>query len=147
MAIAKPAVLRALSLLCCVAALGLGAAAAAQTMNANSASFNAGYNRRAAQENTPITASVRDANGNFVAVDGLIESGVDQSAFAAAGANSGAVDTVAGVGASSGSTVVGQVTVDVTVSTDNTDKRDNNHNYSGNTGDGSSPSGGVGNGN
>jgi len=91
-----------------VVAMGAVAGAAqAQSMNANSASFNAGYGRVAGQENQPITVGMRDANGNLVIVDGLILHGEDQSTFSASGAASGAVDTFAGVGATSSANAIG----------------------------------------
>ena len=89
--------------LACLAFTGL---AQAQTMGNNSANYNAGYGRVADQENQPVVASVRDANGNLVVVDGVIQAGQDQSVFSNAGA-AGAFDTVAGVGASGGASAVG----------------------------------------
>lgn len=102
---------------------GLGAslvanAAAAQSMSANSASFNAGYGRIAGSENHPVDVSTRDANGNRVIVDGLILTGEDQSSFSSA---SGAIDSFAGVGAGSGgSTAIGNNLVVVTQGNYNT---------------------------
>ncbi len=49
-------------------------AASAQTMNANSASYNAGWGRTADQENQPVNPSLRDANGNLTVVNGVITS-------------------------------------------------------------------------
>lgn len=98
------------AVLATVAALlsGLACTAAqAQSMSANSSSFNAGYGRVAGQENQPITVGMRDANGNLVIVDGLILRGEDQSTFSASGAASGAVDTFAGVGATSTANAIG----------------------------------------
>jgi hypothetical protein len=46
------------------AALALASTADAQTMTANSASYNAGYGRAADEENQPVDVSLRDANGN-----------------------------------------------------------------------------------
>jgi holdfast attachment protein HfaA len=99
------------------ASLAAGAADA-QSMSANSASFNAGYGRVAGSENHPVDVSTRDANGNRVIVDGLILSGEDQSSFSSA---SGAVDAFAGVGASAGgSTAIGNNLVVVTQGNYNT---------------------------
>lgn len=100
----KQAVLVAVAALSGALAAG---AAQAQSMSANSASFNAGYGRVAGQENQPITVGMRDANGNLVIVDGLILHGEDQSTFSASGAASGAVDTFAGVGATSTANAIG----------------------------------------
>lgn len=98
------------AVLVAVAALSaafVSGAAQAQSMNANSASFNAGYGRVAGQENQPISVGMRDANGNLVIVDGMILHGEDQSTFSASGAVSGAVDTFSGVGASSSANAIG----------------------------------------
>ncbi|MCI3132617.1 holdfast anchoring protein HfaA [Phenylobacterium aquaticum] len=98
--------------------LACAAPAGAQTMNANSASYNAGYGRTAGSENQPVNVSTRDANGNRVIVDGLILTGEDQSSFSSA---SGAIDSFAGVGASSGgSTAIGNSLVVVTQGNYNT---------------------------
>ena len=64
------------------AALAAGASgAAAQSMSTNSASFNAGWGRTAGQENWAAGGSTRDANGNRVVIDGVIQTGSDQSTF------------------------------------------------------------------
>ena len=64
------------------AALAAGASgAAAQSMTTNSASFNAGWGRSAGQENAISGGSTRDANGNRVVIDGVIQTGSDQSSF------------------------------------------------------------------
>jgi holdfast attachment protein HfaA len=96
----------ALVLLAATAGLGVAGLAEAQTMNNNGAGYNAGYGRVAGQENQPVDVSLRDANGNLVIVDGVIQAGQDQSVFATAGA-SGVVDTVAGVGATGGASAIG----------------------------------------
>ena len=106
--------------LCASFAAGLVVAspAAAQTMDTNSASYNAGYGRTAGSENHPVSVTTRDANGNRVIVDGLILTGEDQSTFSTA---SGAIDSFAGVGASSGgSTAIGNSLVVVTQGSHNT---------------------------
>ena len=102
------------------AVAGLAGAAAAQTMDANSASYNAGYGRVSGQENHPVDVVTRDANGNRVIVDGIIQTGADQSVFATAGAG-GAFDTFAGVGSvGSGSTAIGNNLVVITQGNYNT---------------------------
>jgi len=100
-----------------VAAASLAAQACAQSMSSNSASFNAGYGRIPGQENQPVDVGDRDANGNRVIVDGLILSGEDQSSFARA---SGAADAFAGVGATGGSTAIGNNLVVITQGSNNT---------------------------
>lgn len=99
------------------AALIAAGAAGAQSMSANSASYNAGYGRVAGQENHPVDVSTRDANGNRVIVDGLILSGEDQSSFSRAW---GAADAYAGVGAVGGASAIGNNLVVVTQGSNNT---------------------------
>ena len=50
-------------------------------MGTNSASFNAGWGRVAGQENFGASAGTRDDNHNRVIIDGVIQSGSDQSSF------------------------------------------------------------------
>lgn len=88
-------------------------AAGAQTMSSSAAAYNAGYGRAPGQENQPVAISTRDANGNRVIVDGIIQTGSDQSIFARAGA-SGAADAFAGAGALGGATAIGNNLVVVT---------------------------------
>lgn len=99
------------------AALVAAGAADAQSMSANSASYNAGYGRVAGQENRPVDVSTRDANGNRVIVDGLILTGEDQSSFSRAW---GAADAYAGVGAVGGASAIGNNLVVVTQGSNNT---------------------------
>jgi len=80
------------------AAVAIAGGAQAQTMNANSASFNAGYGRVPGQENQPVDVSMRDANGNLVVVDGQIQAGAAGSVFA-----SGVSSVFAGAGGVSSS--------------------------------------------
>ena len=96
-----------------LAGIALASAAGAQTMNANSAAYNAGYGRAADEENQPVDVSLRDANGNVTAVDGVIQTGQDQSVFSNFGAG-GAFDTASGVSTSSGASVAGAIQVVVT---------------------------------
>jgi holdfast attachment protein HfaA len=63
------------------AALAASASAASAQMSTNSASFNAGWGRVAGQENFGATAGTRDANHNRVIIDGVIQTGSDQSSF------------------------------------------------------------------
>jgi holdfast attachment protein HfaA len=77
--------------------IALSPAARAQSMSSSSSSFNAGYGRSAGQENNVVDFSTRDANGNRVIVDGVMQTGEDQSVYAS-GAN-GAGDSYSGVGA------------------------------------------------
>lgn len=109
--------LRALAL---AAGVGLLAVAPAhsQSMTTNSADFNAGYGRRAGSENHSVDVSTRDANGNRVIIDGIIQTGEDQSSFAF---GSGAGEAYAGVGSlGGGSTAIGNSLVVVTQGNYNT---------------------------
>ncbi len=83
-------------------------------MNANSASYNAGLGPcRRTKRTSPSTSALRDADGNVTAVDGVIQTGQDQSVFSNFGAG-GAFDTASGVSTSSGASAVSSVQVIVT---------------------------------
>ena len=94
------------------AVLAAAAPASAQTMNANSASYNAGYNRSSDQENRAVSPSMRDANGNLLVVNGVI-GGMSQF-FAGGGASTSASGAFA-----SGATAVGNSLSVVTQGNDN----------------------------
>ncbi len=81
----------------CPVLIALSAAGAvhAQSMTTNSASYNAGWGRIAGQENRGVDPSTRDANGNRLIVNGIIQSGSTQALFAG-----GASSAYAGAGAS-----------------------------------------------
>lgn len=81
-----------------VLALASGGAAQAQSMINNSAALNAGYGRVAGAENSPVNVQMRDASGNLVVQNGMIQAGASGSVFASARA-SGALDSATGVGA------------------------------------------------
>jgi holdfast attachment protein HfaA len=136
---------RALVFVLALSGLAIATGANAQTMTANSGSYNAGYGRTSDEENQPVNPQMRDANGNLVVVDGVIEAGSDSSVFSNAGA-SGAFDTVAGVGASGGASAVGNNLVVVTEGNDNTVIVNSKQTNSGNISASSSLSGGVSNG-
>ena len=122
-------------------ACALPAAAHAQTMRANSADFNAGYGRRAGSENHPVEVSTRDANGNRVIVDGIIQSGEDQSTFAF---GSGAGESYSGVGTlGGGATAIGNSLVVVTQGNYNTVIVNSNQVNNGNVSAGTNLNGGV----
>ncbi|MFI4934063.1 MAG: holdfast anchoring protein HfaA [Caulobacterales bacterium] len=125
-------------------AIAFAGGAQAQSMNANSGSFNAGYNRTPGQENRPVDPAIRDANGNLVVVDGVIQTGADQSVFSNAGAG-GAIDTFAGVGASGGSTAIGNNLVVVTQGNYNTVIVNSKQTNSGNVSADNALTGGVSN--
>ena len=88
-----------------MAALAAAAAgpAAAQTMSTNSASFNGGYGRYNGQENRPIeNYSNRDANGNMMIIDGIIQAG---SSYASSEAKSSSYSGGVGAGSSSATAI------------------------------------------
>ena len=122
---------------------GLVAAPAnAQNMSTNSASFNAGYGRIAGSENHPIDVATRDANGNRVIVDGIIQTGEDQSSFAF---GSGAGGSYSGVGSlGGGSTAIGNSLVVVTQGNYNTVIVNSSQVNNGNVTAGTRVNGGVG---
>jgi holdfast attachment protein HfaA len=97
---------QALACAAAAACLAFAGVAGAQSMTANSASYNAGYGRSTDQENQPVDVTMRDANGNLVITDGVIQPGEDQSVFAGGGA-AGALDTASGAGGGSAATAIG----------------------------------------
>ena len=112
-----PAALTALAL-----ALVAGGVAQAQSMDSNSAAFNAGYGRVAGQENHMVQYSTRDANGNRVIVDGVMLTGADQSVYSS-GRSTGSLDSyagVGGVGGYGGSTAIGNNLTVITQGNNNT---------------------------
>ena len=122
-------------------ACALPAPAHGQTMRANSADFNAGYGRRAGSENHPVEISTRDANGNRVIVDGIIQSGEDQSTFAF---GSGAGESYSGVGSlGGGASAIGNSLVVVTQGSYNTVIVNSNQINNGNVSAGTNLNGGV----
>lgn len=73
------------------AALLGGGAAAAQSLDSNGAEFSAGWGRSPGQESRAYRVTGgRDADGNRLIVDGIIQSGEDQSSFGRSDGGSGA---------------------------------------------------------
>ena len=97
----------------------------AQTINTNSASFNAGFGRTPAEENGPVNVQMTDVNGNLVVVNGQITSAAAGSIFASAGAvasasgMAGAADSFSGAGGASASAIGNNLSV-VTEGNNNT---------------------------
>ncbi len=107
------------------AAIALSAAfasqgAVAQTMSANSASFNAGFGRTAGEENRPVNVALTDGSGNttlsngliqpaagsiFAEVPGAVGSPVSTSNTKTMGGASGAGDSFSGAGGGGGGSV------------------------------------------
>ena len=97
------------------ASLAVAASASAQTMNANSASYNAGWGRAPDQENRGVDPSMRDANGNLLVINGVIMNSANQSLFSGGGVSSSASGAFA-----SGATAIGNSLSVVTQGNDNT---------------------------
>ena len=94
-----------------VAALALpivaaGAASAQSTGSAGAAQFQAGYGASRYTTAQPASGSTRDANGNRLIVNGIIQSGASSYSSATAGVSSG----YAGAGSSNKGTVIGGAT-------------------------------------
>lgn len=126
-----------------VVSLATAGAAFAQTMTTNSASMNAGYGRAPGEENRLADFGGRDANGNRLIVDGVIQTGEDQSVFARTGGG-GVSGSMSGVGALGGSsTAIGNNLVVVTQGSWNTVIVNSSQTNNGNVTAGSNTSGGV----
>ena len=111
-----------LALAAAATGLVLSSPARAQTLDTNSAAFNAGYGRVAGSENHVVEYSTRDANGNRVIVDGVMLTGADQSVYSSS-RSSGSLDSYSGVGAMGGwgsSTAIGNNLTVVTQGNNNT---------------------------
>ena len=78
-------------------AFTMATGAAAQTMNANSGNFNAGYGRSSGSENSPVNVQLTSAQGNLEVVNGLFQGAAGGSVFSGGG---GAIDSATGAGAS-----------------------------------------------
>jgi len=119
-------------------------AARAQSMASNSSSFNAGYGRTAGEENRIVDFSTRDANGNRVIVDGMMQTGEDQSVYAS-GSNGGVYSGGVGGGYASGSaTAIGNNLTVVTQGNYNTVIINSTQTNNGAISAGSNINGGVG---
>lgn len=87
-----------------VAALALPTAAAAQsTGSSGAATYQAGYGAARYTTASPQTGSTRDANGNRLIVNGLIQNGASAYASASGGVSS----SYSGAGGTSGQTAIG----------------------------------------
>lgn len=90
--------------------------AAAQSVNTNAAEFNGGYGRAPGTENIPFQPSTRDANRNRIIVDGIIQTGDDNSTFV----RGDSAGTGAAYAGGSGSTAIGNNLVVITQGSWNT---------------------------
>ncbi len=94
-----------------VAALALpvvaaGAASAQSSGSAGAAQFQAGYGASRYTTAQASSGSTRDANGNRLIVDGIIQAGASSYSSSSAGVSSG----YAGAGSSKGGTAIGGAT-------------------------------------
>jgi holdfast attachment protein HfaA len=97
------AALLAVAVGACFSAIGV---ASAQSMGTSSSSYNAGYGRTAGAENRPVDFTLRDSNGNLTIVDGVMNTGSDQSTLARSSIAGGGYSGVGG-SYSSGASAIG----------------------------------------
>jgi holdfast attachment protein HfaA len=91
----------------CLVVMAPAFAFAQTTGSAGAASFQAGYGNARYAVTQPSTGSTRDANGNRLIVDGIIQSGASSYSSASSGASS----AYAGAGSSSSSSSNGSTTI------------------------------------
>jgi holdfast attachment protein HfaA len=113
----RPLLNAAAAVLAVAAGLAFASAATAQTMNANSASFNAGFGRSPGEENRPVDVQMTDANGNMTMINGVAQAasgsifnevrGVVAASATASIGTGGAGESFSGAGNSSSASVIG----------------------------------------
>jgi holdfast attachment protein HfaA len=90
-----------------VAALACAGAAQAQSASSTLSAFKAGYGGTGLSGfEQPINVNTRDANGNLVITDGVIQAGTDNSVFSHQMVG-GASDSYSGAGAIGSATAIG----------------------------------------
>jgi len=94
----------------CLAAMSPTLAFAQTTGSAGAASFQAGYGNARYAVTQPSTGSTRDANGNRLIVDGIIQSGASSYSSASSGASSAYAGAGSSSSSSNGSTTIGGAT-------------------------------------
>ena len=111
-----------------VLCLAMASAAAAQGLDTTGATFNSGYGRSSGQESRPIVVSnygVRDASGNMVVIDGVIQN-AGSSSYSASSAGASASASAGGTfgggvgGSSASSTAIGNNLTVITPGDNNT---------------------------
>ncbi len=80
--------------------------ALAQSASSSLSQFKSGYGANLSGFEQPVNVSTRDASGNLVITDGVIQTGADQSVFSHLQVG-GASDSYAGVGAIGQATAIG----------------------------------------
>jgi holdfast attachment protein HfaA len=83
-----------------------GGAALAQSASSTASQYSHGYGPSAGDLISPVNVNTRDANGNRTIVDGVIQTGNDNSIFGKLNVN-GALDQFAGAGSASGASASG----------------------------------------
>ncbi|MGC1301582.1 MAG: holdfast anchoring protein HfaA [Caulobacteraceae bacterium] len=87
--------------------LALSSAALAQSASSTLSAFKAGYGGTGLSGfEQPVNVNTRDANGNLVITDGVIQAGADNSVFSHLSVG-GASDTFSGAGAMGSATAIG----------------------------------------
>jgi holdfast attachment protein HfaA len=90
-----------------LAMLALAGAAQAQSASSTLSAYKAGYGGTGLSGfESPVNVSTRDANGNLVITDGVIQAGSDNSIFSHVTVG-GASDTYSGAGALGSATAIG----------------------------------------
>ena len=90
-----------------LAAFGFAGAAAAQSMDTPSASFNSGWGSSPGAGNRGVVLrNGRDGNGNRMIIDGVMQVGADQSSYARSDTG-GAFDGGSGAGFGDNNTAIG----------------------------------------
>jgi holdfast attachment protein HfaA len=84
-------------------ALAAASAASAQSASSSASQYSRGYGFNSGEVANPVNVSTRDANGNRVITDGVIQTGNDNSMFGKLSV-SGAYDQFSGAGSTSSST-------------------------------------------
>ncbi|MEW6599181.1 MAG: holdfast anchoring protein HfaA [Pseudomonadota bacterium] len=77
--------------------------AMAQSASSSASSFTQGYRTNLSALQNPVNVTTRDANGNLVITDGVIQNGTDNSIFSKR-ITGGTLDTLSGVGATGSAT-------------------------------------------
>ncbi len=94
----------------CFAAMSPALALAQTTGSAGASSFQAGYGNARYAVTQPSTGSTRDANGNRLIVDGIIQSGASSYSSASSGASSAYAGAGSSSSSSNGGTTIGGAT-------------------------------------
>lgn len=89
----------------CATAAGSACAQSSGTGSSTASAYKSGYSFTAGEISNPVSVSNKDANGNHVIVDGVTQTGSDQSIFYAR-RTGGAGDSYAGAGGIGSATAI-----------------------------------------